>query len=106
MLFRSPCERIEETTVTQALHLMNSTALHEKVVADKGRAAELAAGELPAEKIIEDLYLATYNRLPDEQEQSLARQLFGGDDDKAARRRAAEDLMWALINTPEFVFKD
>ena len=101
-----PCERIEETTVTQALHLMNSTALHEKVVADKGRAAELAAGELPAEKIIEDLYLATYNRLPDEQEQSLARQLFGGDDDKAARRRAAEDLLWALINTPEFVFKD
>ena len=22
------------------------------------------------------------------------------------RRRAIEDLMWALINTPEFVFKD
>jgi len=23
-----------------------------------------------------------------------------------SRRQAAEDLLWALLNTPEFIFKD
>src|SRR5205823_5022290 len=38
-----PCERTSDTTVVQALHLMNAPNLHAKVTSEKGRAARLAA---------------------------------------------------------------
>jgi len=99
-----PCEQNGETAVTQALHLMNSPALHAKVTSDRGRAAELAASELPPAKIVEELYLRIYNRYPDQAEASLATQLFAKPG--TSRRQATEDLMWAMLNTPEFIFKD
>ena len=70
---------------------------------DAGRAAKLAASDKPAAEIIEELYLAIYNRFPTAEEQSAVGSIFAGDRD---RRRATEDLMWALMNTPEFIFKD
>lgn len=99
-----PCERNPEATVTQTLHLMNSPQLHGKVTSDSGHAALLAAGELSPEEIVREIYLLVYSRLPDEEEQQLGISLFAGEE--ASRRQACEDLMWALINTPEFVFKD
>jgi hypothetical protein len=101
-----PCERQEDATVTQALHMMNATAIHQKVISDEGRAAKLAESDKSAEQIVEELYLLLYGRMPDEQERDFGRQLYGEDKDKAARRQASEDLMWALLNTPEFLFKD
>jgi hypothetical protein len=99
-----PCERIEEATVTQTLHLMNAPALHRKVTSDKGTAAELAASERTADQIVEELYLLIYSRMPEPEEREIGRQLFAEKD--MTRRQATEDLMWALLNTPEFVFKD
>jgi hypothetical protein len=42
--------------------------------------------------------------LPDEAEREIGRDVFA--EPETNRRRATEDLMWALLNTPEFVFKD
>lgn len=99
-----PCERMEGSTVTQTLHLMNAPALHGKVTSDAGRAAKLAASEKTPDAIVEELYLMIYSRLPDEQERKIGRQLFA--EEGISRRRATEDLMWALLNTPEFIFQD
>jgi hypothetical protein len=99
-----PCERTSETTVVQALHLMNSPTLHRKVTSDTGRAAALAASPKSAGEIVEELYLLVFGRLPDEEERRIGQKVF--QEQGATRRQAAEDLMWALINTPEFVFKD
>jgi len=101
-----PCERQEEATVTQALHLMNATAIHQKVISGSGRVAQLAASDKPAAQIVEELYLRVYGRFPTEEERDFGSKLFGDDKDKATRRQAAEDLLWALLNTPEFLFKD
>jgi hypothetical protein len=83
---------------------MNAPQLHKKVVADDGRAAELAKSDRSPTQIVEELYLATYARLPTADELSATLPLFG--DTPETRRRAAEDLLWALLNTPEFLFKD
>ena len=40
-----PCERTGDTSVVQALHLMNAPELHKKVTSDAGRAARLAGGK-------------------------------------------------------------
>lgn len=99
-----PCERRPEATVTQTLHLMNAPALHAKVTGDDGRPAKLAAGPKTPDEMVEELYLLAYTRLPETDEREIGRRLFA--EPGATRRRAAEDLLWALINTPEFVIKD
>lgn len=99
-----PCERLPEPSVVQALHLMNAPTLHGKITSDEGRAARLAASDLAPEQIVEELYLLAYCRFPTDEERAVATDVFeevGGD-----RRRAVEDLLWALINTPEFVFEN
>jgi hypothetical protein len=99
-----PCERTGETTVVQALHLMNSPALHAKVTSDKGRAAKLAASTMTPEQIVEELYLLAYCRYPTDNEQKICLNVFARPG--ITRRLATEDILWALINTPEFIFKD
>ena len=99
-----PCERTGETTVVQVLHLMNSPGLHHKVTSDTGRAAQLAAGNKSPRAIVEELYLLVYARLPTDDEYEVGEKLFS--EAGSSRRQAVEDLLWALINTPEFVFKD
>jgi len=99
-----PCERTSDATVTQALYLMNAPQLHQRITADQGRAAALAASSLTPDQIVEELYLWTYSRLPDEGEREVGRRLFA--EKGVSRRQATEDLLWALLNTPEFIFKD
>ena len=57
---------------------------------------------MPAGEIIEELYLLVYSRMPTDPERLIAARVFDG----VPRRQATEDLLWALLNTPEFVFKD
>jgi hypothetical protein len=104
-----PCERTTDTTVVQTLHLMNSPNLHRKVTSDLGKPAQLAASDKSSREIVEELYLAVYSRLPTAEEYEVALGIFPpGSNAKnvAGRRLAAEDLLWGLINTPEFIFKD
>ena len=43
-------------------------------------------------------------KLPEAEELEIGSQLFA--EKGTSRRQATEDLMWALLNTPEFMFKD
>jgi hypothetical protein len=92
--------------VTQALHLMNSPDLHRMITSDQGRAARLASdkGKKSPREIVEELYLLVYNRLPTDEERAIGQGVF--DEPKTTPRQATEDLLWALINSAEFVFKD
>jgi hypothetical protein len=99
-----PCERTSDSTVTQTLHLMNAPAIHAKVTSDEGFAAKLAASEKTPDEITQELYLTVYSRFPDDEEQAVAREFF--QQEGTNRRQATEDMLWALVNTPEFVFKD
>jgi hypothetical protein len=99
-----PCERTSDTTMAQTLHLMNAPGLHRKVTSDNGKIAKLATSDRTPAQIVEELYLLAYSRLPTDDESRKAVALYTGD--KAQRRMLTEDLLWALINTPEFMFKD
>jgi hypothetical protein len=98
-----PCERTSDPTVTQTLHLMNAPQLHSWVTSDSSRAVQLAASDKPVDAVVEEIYLLVYSRFPDQEEREIGRRLFA--EPNMTRRRAAEDLMWALLNTPEFEFK-
>lgn len=98
-----PCERTSDTTVVQALHLMNAPDLQRKVAAEGGRAATLAAKLAPPE-IVDELYVLVYSRRPTDDEMKVCLRIF--DERPDNKRAVTEDLLWALINTPEFIFKD
>ncbi len=99
-----PCERQNQATVVQALHLMNAPGIQRKIARSEGRAARLAASDAPPKAIIDELYLACYSRLPT----SLEAEALAADYDQspATRQQWIEDVMWALLNTPEFLYKD
>jgi hypothetical protein len=99
-----PCERTSETSMVQSLHLMNAPGLHAKVVSDQSKAHLLASGKKSPEEIVDELYLSVYNRYvkPDERNRAVERFRIPG----MSRRQATEDLLWAMLNTPEFSFKD
>jgi hypothetical protein len=94
------CERSNEPSISQALHLLNSPDIAERIQSSAGRARVLvAAGRSPRE-LIDELYLATLSRYPTADEQALLLPEFVGGD----RRTAAEDTLWALLNTREFLY--
>lgn len=95
------CERGSDPTIAQALHLMNSTGTDAKIGSRDGRAARLAASALTDTEIIDELYLTTLTRFPSDEERKRVLQVFA---DSPNRREAVEDILWALLNTKEFVF--
>jgi hypothetical protein len=97
-----PCERDVRPSIVQALHLMNSRLLQEKLASDAGRVQALTAGKLPPEEIVTELYLACYARKPTAEELQIATAPFAAEG--ATRRGATEDVLWSLLNSAEFVF--
>lgn len=97
-----PCERDARTSVVQSLHMMNSKALQTKLASATGRVKKLADSPSAPDQIVTELYLAALSRFPTESELATAAAAFAGE--KPNRQQAAEDVLWALLNTPEFVF--
>ncbi len=96
------CERSQEPSIVQVLHLMNSPEIQQQIADRRGRARALARSDRTPGQIVEELFLAAYARRPTAAEEAQALLTFeraGGD-----RIRATEDVLWALMNTMEFVF--
>ncbi|MHB1425183.1 MAG: DUF1549 and DUF1553 domain-containing protein [Gemmataceae bacterium] len=92
------CERSAEPAVPQTLFLMSDPLLLKKLTA--GRLTKLLADKKTDGDMIEELFLATLSRPPDNREREAARAHVAGKKD---RTQAFADVMWALINTREFI---
>jgi len=107
------CERVSSASLAQSLHLMNASDVKAKLTASGGRAEQLTKAELPEPKRIRELYLAAFSREPTADEVRIAethllkpRADAAGKplDSQRAKRNGYEDLLWALLNTKEFLF--
>ena len=86
--------------MSQALHLMNAPEISAKLSSKQGRVARLAADEMSPDEILEEFALAAWARLPNDRERKAAATIFSQSD----RRQASEDLMWAMLNSYDFLF--
>lgn len=103
------CERTNEPSMAQALHLANGPTLNDKLRDDKGAPARLAASNASGETVLNALFLAALTRFPTEGERQrllppLAEPAKGADGPDATRRRIIEDLYWAVLTSEEFLF--
>ena len=104
-----PCERASSATMTQALHLMNASKIQKRISADGSRSQILADSDLAPAAIISQLYLTVFNRHPDASEQEALESEFHSlpkENLKAERRKLIEDLLWSMVNSPEFLYLD
>ncbi len=96
------CERVQSSSLAQSLHLLNSPELKAKLAAPTGRAERLAKEDKPAEAKIRELYLAAFSREPRPQELKTALNYL--NEPGTAANANYQDLIWALVNTKEFLF--
>ncbi|MCA8999146.1 MAG: DUF1549 domain-containing protein [Planctomycetaceae bacterium] len=97
------CERSQEANLAQSLHLLNSSEVQNKISNGSGRAHMLAnQSDRPDEDKIKELYRWVYAREPEQDEMQIA--LAHIEKHKDNTKIAYEDILWALINTKEFLF--
>jgi hypothetical protein len=86
--------------MTQALHLMNAPEIDRKITNPNGRVAKLIAMDASQEQIVEELCLTVLGRFPEQKERIVAGNLFSEE----SPRQAAEDFLWTLLNSYDFLF--
>jgi Protein of unknown function (DUF1553)/Protein of unknown function (DUF1549)/Bacterial Ig-like domain (group 2) len=96
------CERVSEANLAQALHLLNSQEIQDRLARANARADLLAKDPRPDAAKVDELFMWAFGRHPSAEHRQVAL-------DHIARHAmnkkvAYENLLWALINTKEFVF--
>ncbi|TXT38819.1 MAG: hypothetical protein FD138_242 [Planctomycetota bacterium] len=97
------CERSPGATLAQVLLLSNSDEIENKLASGDGKIGKFFAEKerRPLNDLIEELYLGSLSRLPSSDELTTATKYLDEESDK---RQAAEDLLWTLLNSKEFMF--
>lgn len=96
------CERVQSSSLAQSLHLINAADIKGKLANPTGRAERLAKDTRPPEERIKELYLAAFAREPRPDELKTALDYLA--EPGTAANANFQDLIWALINTKEFLF--
>ena len=107
------CERVQSSSLGQSLHLINASDIRGKLTSPTGRAEKLAKAAGPPEPKIKELYLSAFSREPRPDEMKAALNYLAEPrlnaagqpvDAQKAIRDNFQDLIWALMNTKEFLF--
>ena len=103
------CERVNEANLAQALHLLNSDEVQGKVTRAGGR-ADLLANVKDArsdEEKVTEIFLWAFARKPSKDDMAAALEQIKKMEVKygsTGKKTAYENILWALLNTKEFVF--
>lgn len=100
------CERSDEPSMVQVLHVANGDTINGKLKAPDNRVEKLLAAGHSDSKLAEEIFLHCLSRFPTEKEKSnvveLLSQVPDGDADE--KRLVVEDVFWSLLSTREFLF--
>ncbi len=99
------CERSDQPTVIQVLHLSNGSTINDKLSDPRSIVTRWVDSQLPIEDVVDQAYLAALSRMPSaEERRTLLALIADGDKEGVTRREAYEDVLWSLMTSPEFLF--
>ena len=98
------CERVNEPTLLQAIFTQNDPLVRMRI-ADSGWIIEIEDAEADGKQLdepmlVNQVWLRTVGRYPGDEERNRAIQHLSSSDSLA---EGIADLMWAMINTKEFL---
>ena len=98
------CERASEVTLTHTLHLLSDNITN-KIHSAEGRLAQMLKTKKSDSELLDEIMMLALARLPkDAERQAFMTHLEQRRAEPGGRQEAFEELMWALLNTKEFVF--
>src|SRR5262249_14017280 len=99
------CERSQDSSVGQALHLNNGQTLNDKLRAKTSLVAKWEAEKVGNQEAVKRLYLAALSRSAKGKElETFDRMRKEAASEGATRREVLEALCWAVLTSKEFVF--
>lgn len=103
------CERTDDSSVAQTLHVANGETLNNKLRHEKSFLTELIETRVSDDDAINAIYLRSLSRYPTAAEREQAKNALAtgtaeGDNALIERRQALEDLTWAVLSSKEFMF--
>lgn len=94
------CERSNQVSLVQSLTLANGPEVQGKITSDQNVIAKMLSQNVQPESIIEEIYLRALARVPHEHEWAAFREMIARAEPV---RQVLEDILWAVINSKEFV---
>ena len=94
------CEVSMEPNLSQALHLLNGDTVAQKITSG-GFVKRMLETKKPPAEIAESLYLRCFARKPTKEELANLEPLWAKPE---MQQKALEDVLWALLNSKEFLF--
>ena len=93
------CERTSNLTLAHAMNLINGTMISDALQSPDNQLSKLVQSDTDNKQLVQDVYLCVLNRPATEKEAVTV------DFSASANRlETAQDLAWALMNSPAFLF--
>ncbi|MCA9061469.1 MAG: DUF1549 domain-containing protein [Planctomycetaceae bacterium] len=96
------CERTNETTLAQTFEMISGEVMTELIARHGNRIDRAVSSDQSTDEFLTDLYWAAFSRAPGESEQKQMTEYVNRAED---RRAALQDVVWAVMNSNEFLVR-
>ena len=98
------CERSNQPSLVQVLHLSNGSTVNDKLSAKASRVSRLIANEGSLSDLVSEAFFVCLSRSPTQKETNAYTEMLGALPEDEFRV-GIEDLFWALLTSREFLFQ-
>jgi hypothetical protein len=97
------CERSDEPSMVQVLHISNGKTVNEKLAVAENRLSRWLNEKKSDRELIEEVFLTSLARLPQQHELDEISAVLGAASAEE-RRIVLEDIVWGILSSREFLF--
>jgi len=98
------CERSNQPSLVQVLHLSNGSTINDKLSAKAGLVTQILATDPKPQALVDEAWLRCLSRLPTDAERKPIEEILVAARPEE-KREIVEDLFWSLLTSREFLFR-
>lgn len=98
------CERSNQPSLVQVLHLSNGATINDKLSAKQSRVSQLLATDPAPDELIKEAWMLCLSRPPNEKEAAGFKTMLA-EAKSEDKRQIVEDMFWSLLTSREFLFQ-